>query len=104
MNFNHQNSLRNKLEKELQQSQWLRKFKRISYCLSTIKIKIPLTQLCELKWLTETDTLVIHCPNLEARNALVEQVEQIKMMPLEVSRIMLKLSGYSEVVIDKQVN
>ena len=77
MNPETENSLQSRLKSELQNSEWLQKFKQLSDTLRYIKREIPLTQLCELKWITEDDGLIIYCPNEEVWQELSQQPEKM---------------------------
>ena len=62
------NPLQDKLKAELDNSQWLQKFREIGENLQLIKSAIPVTELCQLKWNTGNNGLDIHCPNEETWN------------------------------------
>lgn len=94
-----QNPLRRQLENDLNQSAWLQKFKALSTLLQTLKSDVPLTQLCDVKWNTATDELLIHCPNPEIRHALSKQAQTIAQIKGCATRIILKLSTHPDIVI-----
>jgi hypothetical protein len=73
----YENPLRTRLAEELANSEWLQKFKAINQLLQTVRAQVPLTQLCELKWLTDSDSLVIHCPSIEVWQDLCQQQAQL---------------------------
>jgi hypothetical protein len=62
--------LQHKLKAELEDSEWLHKFKQLSDLLTEIKSEIPATIFCDLRWLTDEETLLIHCPNQETKACL----------------------------------
>ena len=100
MTYSEPNPLQNKLEKELQESEWLQKFKRLSEGLRQIKAEIPLTQLCHLEWKTDSDSLVIHCPNPEVREALSQQTAKIAQIKMGAKHFILKYQNYADIVIE----
>jgi len=100
MNQEEQNPLRHKLEKELQESEWLQKFKQLSEGLRQIKAEIPLTQLCNLEWMTDTESLIIHCPNPEVRAGLSQQISQIAQINIGANLFILKYPHYQDIIID----
>lgn len=65
MNPEAENPLPSRFKAELLNSEWSQEFKQLSDTLRAIQTEIPLTQLCELKWITEDDSLIIDCPNEE---------------------------------------
>ena len=100
MNEEEQNPLRSKLEKELQESEWLQKFKQLSAGLRQIKAEIPLTQLCKLEWITDTESLIIHCPNPEVRAGLSQQMSQIAQINIGANFFILKYPNCPDIIID----
>ncbi|NEN96572.1 MAG: hypothetical protein F6K50_13830 [Moorea sp. SIO3I7] len=91
--------LKSKLEKNLQESQWLHKFKQLSQGLSQIKTEIPLTQLCKLEWVTATDSLIIHCPNSEVRDGLCKLSSQIAQITIGAKCFILRHPDYQDITI-----
>lgn len=100
MNPEAENPLESKLKAELQNSEWLQKFKWLSDTLRYVKTEIPLTQLCELKWNTEDDSLIINCPNEEIWQELSQQSEKIAELNQKINRLILKYADYQELVFD----
>lgn len=94
-----QNPLRHKLEQELQESQWLQKFKQLNMGLQRLKAEVPLTQLCKLKWVTEDDSLIVRCPNPEVRAGLCEQRAKLSRFKMGATRFILKYPGLPDVAI-----
>ncbi len=94
------NPLKQQIEKELRESQWLQKFKQLSLGLSRIKAEIPLVQLCQLRWVTESDSLVIHCPNPEVREGLCQQTAKIARFNIGAKRFILKHPNSQDIVIE----
>ena len=82
-----ENPLRDQLKAELDNSQWLQKFREIGENLQLIKSAIPATQLCQLKWNTSNNGLEIYCLNEETWNYLQLQVSQISTLPFKGDRI-----------------
>ena len=100
MNPEAENPLQNKLKSELQNSAWLHKFKQLSDTLRYIKTEIPLTQLCELKWITEDDSLIIYCPNQEIWQELSQQQEKMAQFNQRINRLIIKYANYEELIFD----
>ncbi|NEP15077.1 MAG: hypothetical protein F6K14_33885 [Symploca sp. SIO2C1] len=95
-------SLKRQLEKELRESEWLQKFKQLSEGLSQIKAEIPLTQLCQLEWVSESQTLIIHCPNPEVTEGLRQQTSKIEQLNIVAQRFILKNPQSQDIIIDAQ--
>lgn len=89
-NPDDENPLKRELEAELAQSEWLQKFRRMGEVLTRLKAEVPVTQLCELQWVTEDEALVIRCPNAEVWESLKGQERAIKALALEVKQIVLQ--------------
>jgi hypothetical protein len=100
MNPNEQNLLASSLKKELEDSAWLRKFKQIGEDLREVKTKFPLTQLCELKWVSEDDGLLIHCPNLEVRSGLQQQLDTLVQINISARYLTIKYPETSDITIN----
>jgi len=100
MTVDEPNPLQNKLEKELQESEWMHSFKRLSEGLSQIKAEISLTQLCHLEWKTDSDSLIIHCPNPEVREGLCQQRAKIAQINMGAKCFILKYPNYTDIVIE----
>ncbi|MEM9907123.1 MAG: hypothetical protein AAF921_19075 [Cyanobacteria bacterium P01_D01_bin.44] len=94
-----QNLLRDKLKQELDESEWLQKFKAINQLLQILKADIPLTQLCDLKWDTTHDQLLIHCPNPETLIALNRQSQELAQRTGCAKQILLKYSEHPDIII-----
>ena len=82
-----ENPLEDKLKAEIENSQWLQKFKEIGENLELIKSTIPATQLCKLKWNTNKNGLDIYCPNEETWNCLKLETTKISQLPFKGDRI-----------------
>jgi|GEM_PF-2392889 len=95
-------SLKRQLQKELQESEWLQKFKQLSEGLCQIKAEIPLTQLCQLRWESESHTLIIHCPNLEVQEGLHQQKSKIEQLNIVAKRFILKHPQSQDIIIEAQ--
>ena len=102
MNSEAENPLESKLKAELQDSKWLQKFKWLGETLRYVKMEIPLTQLCQLKWNTEDDSLIINCPNEEIWLELSQQSEKIAELNQKINRLILKYADYQELVFNKK--
>lgn len=102
MNSEAENPLESQLKAELQNSEWLQKFKQLGDTLRYVKTEIPLTQLCDLKWNTEDDSLIINCPNEEVWQELSQQPEKIAKLNQKVNRLILKYANYQELVFSKE--
>ena len=98
MNADEQEPLQRKLERELQESEWLNKFKRLSDLLMRIKAEMPLTQLCKLEWKADSDTLLIRCPNPEVQRDLLAQANAIAQLSPEAKRVILQYANQSEIL------
>ena len=94
-----QNPLRSQLENELNNSTWLQKFKALSTLLQTLKSEVPLTQLCQVKWDTDTDVLLIHCPNPDIRTALSKQSSKLEQIKGCATHIILTLADHPDIII-----
>ena len=99
MTLEEHNPLKRKLEKELQESEWLQKFKRLSFGLRQIKAEIPLTQLCELKWIPDSQSPIVHCPNPEVREGLSQQSSKIARLNIGANCFILKSPNYPDIII-----
>ncbi|MEM8808066.1 MAG: hypothetical protein AAGF01_18760 [Cyanobacteria bacterium P01_G01_bin.38] len=95
-----QNPLRDSLKQALDKSAWLQKFKAINQLLQTLKADIPLTQLCNLKWDTAHDQLLIHCPNPETQIALHRQSKDLAQRTGCAKQIILKYSQTPDIIIE----
>ena len=84
-----ENPLQDKLKAELDNSQWLQKFREIGDNLKLIKATIPATQLCQLKWNTSNNGLEVYCPNEETWNDLKLETTTISQLPLKCDRVTL---------------
>lgn len=82
-----ENPLQDKLKAELDNSQWLQKFKEIGENLQLIKSLIPATELCQLKWNTRNNGLDIYCPNEETWNYLRLEIPKISKLPFKGDRV-----------------
>ena len=102
MNIEEQNPLQHKLKQELENSQWLQKFKQLSEGLRKIKEEIPLTQLCELQWVTENHSLILNCPNLEVREGLLQQSGKISQLNMGAKRFIIRYSQGEDIIIHPQ--
>jgi hypothetical protein len=93
-------STRKQSKKKLEDSPWLRKFKQIGDDLREVKTKVPLTQLCELKWLIEDDSLLIHCPNLEVRSDLQQQIDMLAKTNISARYLTIKYPETPDITIN----
>ena len=82
-----ENPLRDRLKAEIDNSQWLQKFREIGDNLKLIKSAIPATKLCQLKWNTSGNGLDIYCPNEETWNYLKLEIATISKLPLKCDRV-----------------
>ena len=103
MNPDEQNPLQSKLKRELQESEWLQKFKQLSEGLRQIKADVPLTQLCELKWVTDNQSLIIYSPNPEVREGLSKQTDKIAQIKIGANHFVIKCSNYQDIIIEPTV-
>ena len=94
-----ENPLRGQIEQELNQSEWLQKFKALNRLLHTLKAEVPLTQLCQLRWVTDNDSLLILCPNPETRAALATQQALIARYKGCAQQIVLRCSNYPDIFV-----
>lgn len=102
MNSEEYNRKKRELEKELQASEWLQKFKQLSFGLRQLKAEIPLTQLCQLRWLTDSETLMIHCPNPEVREGLCRQQTQLAQLKIMARRFIIKYPALPDAIVDRE--
>lgn len=96
-----QNPLKREIGTALNQSEWLQKFKAWSLLLQQLKTEVPITQLCQLQWITGVDNLVIHCPNPETRETLKQQAQTIRRLNKSANQIIVRLAGYDDFVLVK---
>lgn len=87
MNSESENPLQDKLKAQVENSQWLQKFREIGENLKLIKSAIPATELCELKWNTGSNGLDIYCPNEETWNYLKPEINAIAQLPFKGDRV-----------------
>lgn len=90
--------MKRELELEMAQSEWLQKFRRMGQVLTRLKAEVPMTQLCEVQWVTEEDAIVIRCPNGEVWESLKGQEEAIIVLALDVRQIILQYQQEQVVV------
>jgi len=83
MNIESENPLQDKLKAQVENSQWLQKFREIGENLKLIKSAIPATELCQLKWNTGNNGLDVYCPNEETWNYLKLEIEAIAQLPFK---------------------
>ncbi len=98
MASNQPEPLKDELERELQGSEWLQKFKRLSDLLMRLKTELPVTQLCKLEWKTDSNTLRIRCPNLEVHNNLLQRASQIVQLSAEAPHIILEFADSQHIL------
>ncbi len=94
-----QNPLRTQLENDLNNSEWLQKFKAINQLLHSLKAEILDIQTCDLKWDTSCDGLVIHCPSEENCQRLQSQQGKIISIAKYANCITLVHPGSSDIMI-----
>ncbi len=87
MSSESENPLQDKLKAEIDNSQWLQKFREIGENLQLIKSAIPVTKLCQLKWNTSSNGLDIYCPNEETWHDLQLEIPRISKLPFKGDRI-----------------
>ena len=97
MSSDDRESLSDKLRRDLEASQWLQKYRQMGQSLLALKEKIPLSTLCKVEWLTETDTLSIRCPNPEIREGLLKQASAIAALDLAAASIVVRCEGLPDV-------
>ena len=95
------NPLRSQIEQELHTSEWFQKFKAWGVLLNTLKKEVPLTQLCKLQWVTSSDDLLIHCPDIDIREALKQQSEEIDHLNELAQHIILKHVDHPDIIVSK---
>ena len=93
-----QHPLRRQIEQELQASDWFGKFKAWGTFLETLKAQVPLTQLCQVRWITRSDELIIHCPNPEIRRAIENQAEQLAQLQGPAHQIIVRSAHVPDLV------
>ena len=96
------NPLPDHVEQALQSSAWFSKFKAWGQFLQLLKAECPLTQLCQVRWVTGTDELVIHCPNLEVRQALEHQALWFAQVQGPAHRIIVRFATTPDLVFEGQ--
>ena len=94
-----QNPLRSRLETELNSSQWLQAFKAINRLLQCLKADIAAIQVCDLKWDTSCNGLVIHCPSADIGQQLRSQQGEILAIARYADRITLVQTNGSDIIL-----
>ncbi|NEQ53568.1 MAG: hypothetical protein F6K11_26100 [Leptolyngbya sp. SIO3F4] len=94
-----QNPLRTQLENNLNNSEWLQKFKAINQLLHSLKSEITEIQSCELKWDTSCDGLVIHAPSIEVAQQLQLKQDTIISIAKYANCITLVAPGSSDIIL-----
>ena len=95
------NPLRDQVEQELQASEWFRKFKTWGLFLETLKTKIPITQKCDVRWITSTDELVIRCPNSDVQDTLLHHTKLLEQMAQgPAQRIIVRHADDSDLIFE----
>ncbi len=102
MNPSSENPLENQLKAELEDSQWLQKFKWLGEILNLVKTEIPLTQLCELKWNTTDESLVINCPNQEVWQALSQESAKFTELNQQIDRLVIRYGDLPDLIFANQ--
>ena len=74
---NDSNPLRSQLEDDLNNSEWLQKFKAINQLLHSLKDAIAEINSCELRWDTSCNSLIIDCPSAVTARQLQQQQDTI---------------------------
>ena len=92
-------SIQDKLKRELEDSEWLQKYRQMGQSLLALKAKVPLTELCDLKWDTETDSLLIRCPNAEVWESLQGQMADIRDIQIAATRVTLQFGGQEDIAV-----
>lgn len=94
-----QNPLRTQLEDDLNNSEWLQKFKAINQLLHSLKAEIVEIQSCELKWDTRCNGLTIECPSAATCQTLLTQQDKIIAIAAYADRIALVHSDSSDIIL-----
>ncbi len=94
-----QNPLRTQLANDLNNSEWLQKFKAINQLLHSLKAEITEIQSCDLKWDTSSNGLVIHCPSADTAQKLQLQQHQIIAIAEYANCITLVPPGSSAIIL-----
>lgn len=97
--LDEQNPLRSQFEDELNNSEWLQKFKAINQLLHSLKAEILPVQSCDLKWDTSCNGLKIHCPSSDIVQQLQQQQTQIIDIANYADRIALVQPDSAEVIL-----
>ena len=97
--LNDQNPLRSRLEDELNSSEWLQKFKAINQLLHTLKVDIADISACDLKWDTNTNGLIIHCPSAKIEERIKAQRDEILAIANYADRITLVQSDQEILIL-----
>ena len=92
-------SIQNKLKRGLEESEWLQKYRQMGQSLLALKAEVPLTELCDLKWDTDTDSLLIRCPNAEVWEGLQRQRAEIIGLQIAAANVILQLSDREDIHI-----
>ncbi|MEL7086138.1 MAG: hypothetical protein AAGE92_01825 [Cyanobacteria bacterium P01_G01_bin.4] len=92
-------SFQNKLKRELEESEWLQKYRQMGQSLLALKAEVPLTELCDLKWDTETDSLLIRCPNAEVWESLQHHQAKFRSLQIAAARVILQFGDREDINI-----
>ena len=93
-------SMQEKLRRELEASQWLQTYRHMGQSLLALKKHIPLSTLCKVEWKTDTNTLLIRCPNAEVYEDLQQQVAAIRDLQIAASSIVIRYEGYPDIPVE----
>ena len=94
-----QNPLRTQIKQELDESKWMQKFKALSEMLQRLKAEIPITHQCDLRWDTAHDWLTVSCPDIDVRDRLIHQTDQIASLAHPAQQVIVKLTNHQDVII-----
>ncbi|MEM1256780.1 MAG: hypothetical protein AAGI69_30480 [Cyanobacteria bacterium P01_H01_bin.21] len=94
-----QNPLRSQLESDLNNSEWLQKFKAINQLIHSLKGEITEINSCELRWNTSCNGLDIHCPSIETGQRLLLQQDTIVSIANYAERIVLMQPDSSDIIL-----
>ncbi|MGK7911940.1 MAG: hypothetical protein AB4050_10750 [Synechococcus sp.] len=90
---------KDQLKRELEESEWLQKYRQMAQSLLALKANVPLTELCDLKWDTDTDSLLIRCPNAEVWESLKTQLTDIRCLEISATQVILQFSDREDIDI-----
>ena len=77
----------------------MQKFQALSEMLQRLKVELPITNQCDLRWDTARNWLSISCPDRVVRGRLLNQTERLAHLAYPAKQVILKLPAHQDVII-----